>query len=60
MIHKKFMHGNKARISPAKNVIPLFSNCATNDYITRDGTVFHRNDGNVELAKHEVDNITKL
>jgi len=59
MKNKNISHGNNARINPGKNVIPLFETCATNDYITRDGTVYHMYGDNQNAAKHEVDNITK-
>ncbi|MCL2078071.1 MAG: hypothetical protein FWH08_06685 [Oscillospiraceae bacterium] len=52
--NKKFLHGNKARIKPDKDVIPRFTNYVVNDYITRDGTVMHRLDDDAEFTQSEV------
>lgn len=56
---KNVLHGNKAKISPDKNVTPRFSNYIINDYKTVNGTVINRLDDHVEFCKKEVDDNQK-
>ncbi|MDR2559315.1 MAG: hypothetical protein LBC86_07225 [Oscillospiraceae bacterium] len=60
MNSKKHLHGNRARIKPDKNIIPRFTNFVSIGHTTRDGTVYYQTDEQVELAKKEVNDITKL
>jgi hypothetical protein len=55
MDNKKYLHGNKARINPAEDIVPRFTNYVLNDYVTRDGTVYYRLEDDAEFAKNEVD-----
>lgn len=56
---KNVLHGNKAKINPAKSVNPRFSNYIVNDYTTLDGTVVNRLDDHAEFCKKEVDDNKK-
>jgi len=60
MDNKKFLHGNKARINPAQNLVPRFTNYVVNDYITRDGTVYrHLLDDDADFTLKEVNDNKK-
>lgn len=53
MDEKKFLHGNKARVNPEKNISPRFTNFVSNDYLT---DYYHTlDDEDVINQKNEVD-----
>ena len=60
MDKKKFLHGNKTRISGEMNMVPRFTNYVVNDYTTRDGTVYrHRLDDDADFTRDEVNDNKK-
>jgi hypothetical protein len=59
-MNSKKLHGNSARIKPDKTIMPRFTNFVSIGHTTRDGTVYYQDEEQVELAKKEVNDITKL
>jgi hypothetical protein len=59
MDDRNILHGNNARISGRRNVVPRFVNYVANDFISRNQAEYDRFDDGAEFCKKEVDDNQK-